>query len=257
VRVLLVEPEAPLLRILERGLRAHGYEVVAVEGGDQAATLVGDAALRCLVLDTSASGADGAAIRERLRRLRPDLPTILLTARDRSGGDGTDDRLAKPFALEELIGRIHALTRGANERRPTTLVAGDLRLDLLARCAWRGDRFVDLPGREFALLEYFVRHADRVLSRRSILADVWGYDLDPRSNSNVVDVYVRYLRAKVDQPGQRSLITTVRGAGYRFDPHAEPIASRQGQEDLLQAPVGQAGLRPQLGQAPAADQPAG
>jgi two-component system response regulator MprA len=97
-----------------------------------------------------------------------------------------------------------------------------VRLDLLAQCAWRGERFVDLPGREFALLEYFMRHPGRVLSRQAILADVWGYDYDAGSDSNLVDVYVRYVRNKIAQVGTPPLITTVRGEGYRFDPAPSP-----------------------------------
>jgi two-component system, OmpR family, response regulator len=140
--------------------------------------------------------------------VRPLLPLLLLA--------GTDDCLPKPFALEELIRRIRKRMRGADEPRPTTLVAGDLRLDLLARCAWYGEQLVELPDREFALLEYFVRHPGRILSRQSILTDVWGYDEDPASN--VVDVYVRYLRNRLARfAGRRSLIVTIRGAGYRFD----------------------------------------
>ena len=106
--------------------------------------------------------------------------------------------------------------RASDDDRPTTLVAGDLQLDLLARCGWYGEQLIDLPEREFALLEYFMRHPGRVLSRQSILADVWGYDKDPASN--VVDVYVRYLRNRLERvAGRRSMIATVRGAGYLFD----------------------------------------
>ena len=155
-----------------------------------------------------------------LRTQRPHLPVIELTSRDDPAPVDADaqDQLPKPFALEELIGRIHARTRGANEQRVTTLASGDLRLDLLARCAWRGQRFIDLPDREFALLEYFMRHPGRVLSRQAILADVWGYDYDAGSDSNLVDVYVRYVRNKIAQSGTPPLIATVRGEGYRFDP---------------------------------------
>src|SRR5439155_9337204 len=128
------------------------------------------------------------------------------------------DFLRKPFAFEELIGRIHARTRAVGEERVTTLASGDLRLDLLARCAWRGERFIDLPSREFALLEYFMRHAGRVLSRQAILADVWGYDYDAGSDPNLGDVYVRYVRNKTAATGMPLLCSTMRDEGYRFDP---------------------------------------
>jgi DNA-binding response OmpR family regulator len=218
VRILVVEGEAPLMRILERGLQAHGYDVVGAETADQAAALANDRSIRCVVLDS------GVPVRDRIRDRHPSLPVIMLTsgsdylARDSHvDSDSQADCLRKPFALEDLIGRIHARTRSADEPRVTTLDIGDLRLDLLARCAWRGERFIELPSREFSLLEYFMRHTGRVLSRQAILADVWGYDYDAGSDSNLVDVYVRYVRNKIDQPGSPQPIRTVRGEGYCFE----------------------------------------
>jgi DNA-binding response OmpR family regulator len=220
VRILLVEPEAPLMRILERGLRAHGYEVLGADTGQHGVGLASDESIRCVVLDCALPpGEDADVVREQIRAQHADLPVILLTSREAPLVDDQADFLRKPFALEELIGRIHARTRAAGEERVTTLVSGDLRLDLLARCAWRGERFIDLPSREFALLEYFMRHAGRVLSRQAILADVWGYDYDAGSDSNLVDVYVRYVRNKIAQAGESPLIRTLRGEGYRFDTH--------------------------------------
>lgn len=226
MRILVVEPEAPLLRILERGLRAHGYEVVCADSAEHAVSLTSDQSIRCVVLDRALPAAARDVVRDHLRTRRPQLAVIVLTSRDDpmhspapNEPDG-DEYLPKPFAFEELIARIHARTRGANETRVTTLVIGDVRLDLLAQCAWRGERFIDLPSREFALLEYFMRHPGRVLSRQAILADVWGYDYDASSDSNLVDVYVRYVRNKIGQPGTPPLIRTVRGEGYRFDPVA-------------------------------------
>jgi len=211
------------MRILERGLRAHGYEVVCADSAEHAVALANDESIRCIVLDRALPGAAGEVLRDHLRSQRPQLAVIVLTSRDdATQTDDDDDYLSKPFAFEELIGRIHARTRGANEQRVTTLVIGDLRLDLLAQCAWRGERFIDLPGREFALLEYFMRPLGRLLSRQAILADVWGYDYDAGSDSNLVDVYVRYVRNKIAQTGTPPLITTVRGEGYRFDPVPTP-----------------------------------
>jgi DNA-binding response OmpR family regulator len=215
IRVLVAEADEALARIVDRGLRGHGFEVVSIDNAHDTLALVADATVRLLVLDLPAA----EAVFDDVRALRPDLPVLrLVTSDDLTNGTS----LRKPFAFEELIARIRAMTRRANERRVTTLSAGDLRIDLLARCAWRGERAIDLPDREFALLEYFVRHPGRVLSRRAILTDVWGYHFD--SGSNVVDVYVRYLRNKLDRPGEPSLIASVRGAGYRFDP--PPSTSR-------------------------------
>ncbi len=153
MRVLVVEPEAPLMRILERGLRAHGHEVVGADTALHAMQLADDESIRCVVLDRSLPDADNV-VRLYLRHQRPQLPVIELTSRDdpAPAESREADSLPKPFALEELIGRIHARTRAANEQRVTTLVSGDLRLDLLAQCAWHGERFIDLPGREFAAI---------------------------------------------------------------------------------------------------------
>jgi DNA-binding response OmpR family regulator len=216
MRVVLVEDDPALLRVLERGLRAHGFDAVSVSGSEELESHIADPEVGIALLDLSSAAAGGADLVRRVRAAREQLPIVALTSSNGAlSVPGVDDALTKPFALEELIARIHARTRGS-QPRATTLVAGDVRLDLLARCAWRGDRLIDLPAREFALLEYFIRHASRVLPRTEILADVWGYDVDPASN--VVDVYVRYLRNRLDVGGQPSLITTVRGSGYRFDP---------------------------------------
>jgi two-component system OmpR family response regulator len=217
VRILVAEGDEALARIIDRGLRAHGFEVASVGSARDTLTLANDVSVRLLLLDLP----DRDGVLESVRAARPDLAVMLLVAGDEPVRSA-EHCLKKPFAFEELIAQIRALTRRANERRITTLTAGDLRIDLLARCAWRGDRVIDLPGREFALLEYFIRHPGRVLTRQSILTDVWGYHFD--SSSNVVDVYVRYLRNKLDRTGEPSLIVSVRGAGYRFDPpQARPI----------------------------------
>ena len=208
MRVLLVERDAAMVRVLERSLRSHGFDVGSVSNEKDTLAFVEDESVGMVVFDISPFTDEQWGTLQRMRSARPSLPLLLLA--------GTDDCLPKPFALEELIGRIRKRMRGADEPRPTTLVAGDLRLDLLARCAWYGEHLIDLPDREFALLEYFVRHPGRILSRQSIVTDVWGYDEDPASN--VVDVYVRYLRNRLARvAGRRSLIVTIRGSGYRFD----------------------------------------
>jgi two-component system, OmpR family, copper resistance phosphate regulon response regulator CusR len=198
-----------MVRVLERSLRSHGFDVSSATNNKDVLTLAEDETVGMVVFDVSPFTEDQWGVLQQLRTSRPSLPLLLLA--------GGEDCLPKPFALEELIGRIRKRMRGADERRPTTLLAGELRLDLLARCAWYGEQLIELPDREFALLEYFMRHPGRVLSRQSILADVWGYDEDPASN--VVDVYVRYLRNRLKgRVGRRTtFIVTVRGEGYRFD----------------------------------------
>jgi DNA-binding response OmpR family regulator len=222
MRVLAVEDEPRVLRVLERGLTAAGYQVATAENGEDAVEVVADESVELVLLDIALPGIDGHEVLARIRARRPGLPVLMLTARDdlahkvRAFDGGADDYLTKPFAFEELLARIRALTRRADQPRGAVLETGSLRLDLLARRAWRGDRTIDLSNREFALLEFFLRHPSQVLSRTQILFAVWEYDYEP--GSNVVDVYVRYLRRKLSLDGEPSPIVTLRGAGYRFDP---------------------------------------
>jgi DNA-binding response OmpR family regulator len=196
-----------MLRVLERSLRSHGFEVTTASTSRDILAQAQDESVGIVVFDLSPFTDDQWTLLQQLRAKRPNLQLLLLA--------GADDCLVKPFALEELIGRIRRKMPSNARPRATTLIAGDLRLDLVGRCGWYADRLIDLPMREFALLEYFMRHPGRVLSRQAILADVWGYDEDP--TSNVVDVYVRYLRNRLARAAaDRSFITTVRGEGYRF-----------------------------------------
>jgi DNA-binding response OmpR family regulator len=218
MRILAVEDEPAILRMLERGLTAAGHQVLAAETGEDAATLAIDEGVDLVLLDISLPGLSGHDVLTRIRARRPELPVLMLTARDdldnkvRALDAGADDYLTKPFAFEELLARIRALTRRSDQATATLLEVGDVRLDLLGRRVWRGDRSIELSNREFTLLEYLLRHPGQVLSRTQILFAVWEYDADP--SSNVVDVYIRYLRRKLGDP---SRISTVRGAGYRYE----------------------------------------
>jgi DNA-binding response OmpR family regulator len=222
MRILVIEDEPAVVRMIERGLTPHGHQVISAGDGDEGLLLVQMEEVDLVLLDIMMPGKDGHQVLAGIRKLRTHLPVIMLTARDDlpskvSALDaGSDDYITKPFAFEELLARIRALTRRADQQQASLIEHGDLRIDLASHRVWRGDRPVELARREFALLEYFARNQGRLLTRQQILAAVWEYDFE--GESNVVDVYVRYLRNKLDRPGDPSLFTTIRGSGYRFDP---------------------------------------
>jgi two-component system OmpR family response regulator len=224
MRVLVVEDERKLGELLRRGLGEEGYATDLADRGEEALWMAQAVAYDAIVLDVMLPGADGFEICRRLRGNGVWSPVLMLTARDAvddrvSGLDaGADDYLAKPFAFEELLARLRALTRRAPAERPPVLEVGDLRLDPAAHKAWRGDQELVLSAKEFALLELFMRRPGMTLSRTRLLDGAW--DMAFESRSNVIDVYVRYLREKIDRPFGRDSIETIRGVGYRL--RAEP-----------------------------------
>jgi two-component system OmpR family response regulator len=221
VRVLVVEDEPKLASLLKRGLAEEGHVPEVADRGEDALWLARATAFDAIVLDVMLpDGLDGFDVCRELRRRSIWTPVLMLTARDAvedrvDGLDaGADDYLVKPFSFSELLARLRALTRRAPGERPTVLQVGDLRLDPAARRAWRGSVELTLSTKEFALLELFMRRPGSTLSRQGLLDGAW--DLAFESRSNVVDVYIGYLRSKIDRPFSRQAIETVRGAGYRL-----------------------------------------
>jgi DNA-binding response OmpR family regulator len=215
-RILIAEDEPRITRFLVKGLQAEGYATTAAADGEEALHLARSGEFDLMLLDLGLPRQDGLRVLSEIRRAKLTLPVIVVTARGSADDivtgldSGADDYLAKPFRIAELLARVRARLRPAAAQETTTLVNGDLVLDLRTRQAHVGGRVIDLSAREFALAETFLRHPGQVLSREQLLSRVWGYDYDP--GSNVVDVYVRYLRAKLGQ----DRIATIRGAGYRL-----------------------------------------
>ena len=220
MRVLVVEDEPKLAALLKRGLAEEGHVVDAADNGEEALWMAKAAEYDAIVLDVMLPGMDGFATCYELRSREVWSPVLMLTARDTvedrvEGLDtGADDYLVKPFSFSELLARLRAITRRAPNERPAVLEVGDLRLDPAAHRAWRGDIELPLSAKEFALLELFMRRPGATLSRQTLLDAAWDMSFEMRSN--VVDVYVRYLRRKIDRPFGRASIETVRGAGYRL-----------------------------------------
>jgi len=220
MRLLVVEDVEKLARTLKRGLEREGYAVDTLADGSAALTRLRSRyeEYDLVVLDVMLPGTDGYAICRDLRQRGVTVPVLMLTARDATADkvtgldSGADDYLVKPFAFEELVARVRTLLRRPRTSLPMVLTAGDLELDPAARVVRRGGVPVELTAREFALLEFLLRHKDEVLSRERILDHVWDDEAD--AFSNVIDVHLKNLRRKIDRPGETSLIETVRGVGY-------------------------------------------
>ena len=220
--MLVVEDDIKMVSLLKRGLEREGYAVHAVSTGQDALWAGESFSYDAVILDAMIPAPDGFEVCRSYRELGRWMPVLMLTARDsvedrvRGLDSGADDYLPKPFAFAELLARMRALVRRDSGERPVVLTAGDLQLDPATRVVTRGTAEIALSAREFALLEFLMRHAGDVLSRSAILDHVWDFAYD--GTSNVVDVYVRYLRDKIDRPFERRAIETVHGAGYRFRP---------------------------------------
>lgn len=218
MRILVVEDEEKVADFIRRGLEQSGYQVETAGSGEDALERFDGGEYSTVVMDLMLPGMSGLEVVRQLRRRKNDVPVLALTARgeleDRIAGleAGCDDYLAKPFAFQELLARIRALQRRATAVRPATLTYKDLTLDPTTRIATRGSRKIELTNKEYALLEYLMRFPEQVLNRATLLEEVWGYDFE--TPSNVLEVYMNFLRKKVDAKADRKLLHTVRGVGY-------------------------------------------
>ncbi len=220
MKLLMVEDDAKIAAAVKRGLEAEGFAVEVALDGIDGLWMASEGSYDVLIVDLMLPGKNGYQICEDLRRAENSTPILVLTAMD---GDldeaealdtGADDYLVKPFSFPVLVAHLRALLRRTTGQSMVPLEAGDLRLDRLRRRAWRGDVEVTLTARQFEVLEFLLRRAGQVMSKEDILAGVWEYDFD--GDPNIVEVYIRRLRTRIDEPFGKRAIETVRGAGYRL-----------------------------------------
>lgn len=218
MRILIVEDEEKVAAFIERGLAQQSYSVDLAASGEDALEQIAVNRYDLVVLDLMLPGISGLEVVRELRRRKTQVPVLALTARseleDRIAGldAGCDDYLPKPFAFQELLARVRALLRRATTVRLPQLMYRDLILDPASRTVTRGGRQVELTNKEYALLEYLMRHPEQVLTRNLLLENIWGYDFE--TQSNILDVYMNFLRKKIDARFDRKLLHTVRGVGY-------------------------------------------
>ena len=218
MKILVVEDEKKVAGFIKRGLEEEGYSVEIAYDGDEGLEMGSDDSYELILMDLMLPQKDGLEVIRELRQLGIRTPVLCLTAKDKvddivSGLDsGSDDYLTKPFAFAELLARVRALIRRGTAERGAEITFADLRLDPVAHKVWRGESEIDLTTKEYALLEYMMRNPNQTLTRSMIAEHVWDYTFD--SFTNIIDVYVNYLRKKVDRDFDKKLIHTVRGAGY-------------------------------------------
>jgi DNA-binding response OmpR family regulator len=220
VRILLIEDEAGISEFVEKALRAQGHQVDTSSDGIEGERRALASDVDLVILDRLLPGREGVDVLRGIRAAKPDLPVIMLTAlgeiSDKVQGldAGATDYMTKPFSVDELLARVRAHLRRPSQGEATRLSAAGVEVDLLSRSVTRDGQPIHLSAKEFELLVHFMRHADHVLSREQLLSGVWGYDYDP--DTNVLEVYVGYLRRKLALPGRPAPIKTIRSAGYRF-----------------------------------------
>jgi len=218
LRILVIEDEPSLLKIISKRLKEEGYSVDIAKDGREGDSFINSIEYDCVILDIMLPMVDGLTLLRKLRAKKRATPVLLLTARDSIDDkvigldSGADDYLTKPFSFDELLARIRVLIRRKTDTKETVLSIGDLSLDTISREVKREDKIIELTSKEYSILEYFLRNKNRVLTKAQIAEHVWNYDFE--FSSNIVEVYVRYLRRKIDDQYDTKLIHTIRGGGY-------------------------------------------